>query len=61
VILPVILFNVFYQVGSIIAFISDNDGLSQDTEGLLHHFTAEGIAEINSNHHTWNFLPPFLY
>lgn len=37
-------------LGAIIDFISGNDGLSQDTEGLLNHFTKEGISEFNENY-----------
>ena len=35
-------------LGKIIDIVSGSDGLSQDTEGLLKHFTKDGIAMFNA-------------
>jgi triacylglycerol lipase len=37
-------------LGKAIDLVSGNDGLSQDTAGLIKHFTKAGIAEFNRNY-----------
>jgi len=37
-------------LGKIIDLLSGNDGLEQDTKGLMKHFTQEGIAYFNANY-----------